>query len=103
MPPFARCALKASAPKPCRGGDRIGIYFAESGASQRASVVVYDRARSAISDMEPATVDWPGVVQRGGLVSRDRDHAGAWPEGGARARPRQSRRRRRPAPASAST
>ena len=28
-----------------RGGDRVGIYFAESGASQRASVVVYDRAR----------------------------------------------------------
>ena len=44
-----------------RGGDRIGIYFAESGASQRASVVIYDRARSAISEMEPATVDWPRV------------------------------------------
>ena len=28
-----------------RGGDRVGIYFAESGASQRASVVVYDRAQ----------------------------------------------------------
>jgi 2-dehydro-3-deoxygluconokinase len=41
-----------------RGGDRVGIYFAESGASQRASVVVYDRARSAISEMEPGTIDW---------------------------------------------
>ena len=41
-----------------RGGDRVGIYFAESGASQRASVVVYDRARSAISEMAPGTVDW---------------------------------------------
>ena len=42
-----------------RGGDRLGVYFVESGASQRASVVVYDRARSAISEMEPATVNWP--------------------------------------------
>ena len=45
-----------------RGGDRVGIYFAESGASQRASVVVYDRARSAISEMSPGTIDWPTVV-----------------------------------------
>ena len=44
-----------------RGGDRVGIYFAESGASQRASVVVYDRARSAISEMAPGTVDWSRV------------------------------------------
>src|ERR1700756_3657090 len=29
-----------------RGGDRVGIYFAETGASQRASTVVYDRAQS---------------------------------------------------------
>jgi 2-dehydro-3-deoxygluconokinase len=41
-----------------RGGDRIGIYFAESGASQRASVVIYDRARSAISEIEPGAVNW---------------------------------------------
>jgi 2-dehydro-3-deoxygluconokinase len=44
-----------------RGGDRIGIYFAESGASQRASVVVYDRARSAISEMEPTAIEWSKV------------------------------------------
>jgi 2-dehydro-3-deoxygluconokinase len=44
-----------------RGGDRVGIYFAESGASQRASVVVYDRAKSAISDMTPGTIDWAKV------------------------------------------
>ena len=44
-----------------RGGDRVGIYFAESGASQRASVVVYDRARSAISEMTPGTIDWAKV------------------------------------------
>jgi 2-dehydro-3-deoxygluconokinase len=46
-----------------RGGDRVGIYFAESGASQRASVVVYDRARSAISEMTPGTVDWFRVCE----------------------------------------
>lgn len=44
-----------------RGGDRVGIYFAESGASQRASVVVYDRARSAIGEMTPGTVDWTSL------------------------------------------
>jgi 2-dehydro-3-deoxygluconokinase len=44
-----------------RGGGRVGIYFSESGASQRASVVVYDRAHSAVSEMTPGTIDWPGV------------------------------------------
>jgi 2-dehydro-3-deoxygluconokinase len=46
-----------------RGGDRLGIYFTETGASQRASTVIYDRARSAISDMDPAAVDWDGVMR----------------------------------------
>src|SRR6516165_9999980 len=32
-----------------RSGERVGIYFAETGASQRASTVIYDRAHSAIS------------------------------------------------------
>lgn len=41
-----------------RRGDRVGIYFAEAGASQRASTVVYDRARSAISEMDPDAVNW---------------------------------------------
>ena len=41
-----------------RGGDRVGIYYAETGASQRASTIVYDRARSAISEMDPGAVDW---------------------------------------------
>ncbi len=47
-----------------RGGDRIGIYFAEAGASQRASNVIYDRARSAISELEPGSLDW-GTIFRG--------------------------------------
>ncbi len=46
-----------------RGGDRVGIYFVEAGASQRASNVIYDRARSAISELEPGTVDWGKVFQ----------------------------------------
>jgi len=41
-----------------RGGQRVGIYFTESGASQRASVVIYDRAHSAVSEMAPGDVDW---------------------------------------------
>jgi 2-dehydro-3-deoxygluconokinase len=44
-----------------RGGDRIGVYFVEAGASQRASSVIYDRAQSAISQLEPGTVDWAKV------------------------------------------
>jgi 2-dehydro-3-deoxygluconokinase len=46
-----------------RGGKRIGIYFAEAGASQRASTVIYDRAGSSISEMEPDAVDWNAVMQ----------------------------------------
>jgi 2-dehydro-3-deoxygluconokinase len=46
-----------------RGGSRIGIYFTETGASQRASTVIYDRAHSAISELEPTGVDWPAVMQ----------------------------------------
>ena len=45
-----------------RSGDRVGIYFAESGASQRASTVIYDRAHSAISRMTADAVDWSAVM-----------------------------------------
>lgn len=44
-----------------RGGDRIGIYFLESGASQRASKVTYDRAHSAIAEIKPGEVKWDEV------------------------------------------
>lgn len=44
-----------------RGGERIGIYFLETGASQRASVVVYDRAQSAISGVKPGEFDWDKI------------------------------------------
>jgi 2-dehydro-3-deoxygluconokinase len=44
-----------------RGGNRVGVYFTESGASQRASVVIYDRAHSAVSEMKPDDIDWNRV------------------------------------------
>jgi 2-dehydro-3-deoxygluconokinase len=44
-----------------RGGARVGIYFAETGASQRASQVVYDRGHAAISEMPPGSVPWHDV------------------------------------------
>ncbi len=46
-----------------RAGDRMGVYFLESGASQRASVVVYDRAHSAISEIQPGEVDWQKIFE----------------------------------------
>jgi 2-dehydro-3-deoxygluconokinase len=46
-----------------RGGSRVGIYFAESGASQRASTVIYDRAHSAISEMAADAVPWDRVME----------------------------------------
>jgi 2-dehydro-3-deoxygluconokinase len=46
-----------------RGGERLGIYFAESGASQRPSAVVYDRAHSAIGGIDPVALDWPQVMR----------------------------------------
>jgi 2-dehydro-3-deoxygluconokinase len=49
-----------------RGGDRVGIYYAETGASMRASTVIYDRARSAISELEPGTVKWGPIFEGAG-------------------------------------
>ena len=43
------------------GGDRLGIYFLETGAVSRGSKVVYDRAHSAIAEIEPGMVDWKSV------------------------------------------
>ena len=45
-----------------RSGRRVGIYFAETGASQRASTVIYDRAYSAVSEMDPDAVKWDAVM-----------------------------------------
>lgn len=45
------------------GGDRLGIYFLENGASCRGSKVVYDRAYSSISTIQPGMVDWDKVFE----------------------------------------
>ena len=45
-----------------RGGSRVGIYFAEAGASQRASTVIYDRAHSSISEMPADAIQWDAVM-----------------------------------------
>ena len=45
------------------GGDRLGIYFLETGAVSRGSKVVYDRAHSAISEIKPGMVDWKAVFK----------------------------------------
>jgi 2-dehydro-3-deoxygluconokinase len=45
-----------------RSGQRVGIYFAETGASQRPGTVIYDRAHSAISEIAPDAVKWADVM-----------------------------------------
>ena len=46
-----------------RGGDRVGIYFNEKGASQRPSKVIYDRAHSAIAEAQPSDFDWDAIFE----------------------------------------
>ena len=45
------------------GGPRLGIYFAEKGASQRASKVVYDRAGSSMALASRKDFDWPAMLK----------------------------------------
>ncbi len=49
-----------------RGGDRLGIYFLETGAVARGSKVVYDRAHSAFSKIEPGMINWDVVFKGAG-------------------------------------
>lgn len=46
-----------------RGGERLGIYFLETGAVARPSKVVYDRAHSAISEIRTGMIDWDSVFE----------------------------------------
>lgn len=50
----------------CRGGDRLGIYYLETGAAQRGSKVVYDRANSSAATIEPGMIDWKTVFEGAG-------------------------------------
>ena len=44
-----------------RGGERMGVYFLEQGAGQRAGKVIYDRAHSAIAEALSADFDWSQI------------------------------------------
>ncbi|MFI3280743.1 MAG: sugar kinase [Rikenellaceae bacterium] len=46
-----------------RGGDRVGIYFLETGASMRPSKVIYDRADSAIAKATAAEFDFDAIME----------------------------------------
>ena len=45
------------------GGERMGIYFLETGAVARASKVIYDRSHSSISEIEPGSIDWESILK----------------------------------------
>lgn len=46
------------------GGDRLGIYFLETGVGNRGSNVVYDRSNSAIAAIEENTFDWKKIFEK---------------------------------------
>ncbi|HOI28693.1 MAG TPA: sugar kinase [Melioribacteraceae bacterium] len=46
-----------------RGGERVGIYFLETGASQRASKVIYDRSNSSVSQIKSGDINWDVVMK----------------------------------------
>ena len=46
-----------------RGGDRVGIYYLESGASQRASKVIYDRSNSSVTTLTKNELDWEKIFE----------------------------------------
>ena len=46
------------------GGNRLGIYFLETGAVSRGSKVVYDRAHSAMAQIQPGMIDWEKVFDQ---------------------------------------
>lgn len=49
-----------------RGGERLGVYYLETGAAQRGSKVIYDRANSAVAAIQPGMVDWEQVFTGAG-------------------------------------
>lgn len=44
-----------------RGGNRLGVYYLETGATQRPSTVVYDRSGSSMTTVRPGEIDWDAV------------------------------------------
>ncbi len=49
-----------------RAGDRIGVYYLDPGANQRASRVTYDRSGSSIATARGADFDWDGILEGAG-------------------------------------
>lgn len=45
------------------GGDRLGLYYLETGAGTRGSNVVYDRANSSMATIEKGSIDWESVLK----------------------------------------
>ncbi len=66
---IGQCAINAlrkfgvNTSKVVKGGKRLGIYFVEKGASQRASKVIYDRAYSSISEAEAKDFNWNEIFE----------------------------------------
>jgi len=48
------------------GGERLGIYFLETGAVSRGSKVIYDRAHSSIAEIKPGMINWDKVFEGAG-------------------------------------
>ncbi len=46
-----------------RSGDRVGVYFLETGANQRPSKVIYDRAHSSVSECGSGDFDWASIFE----------------------------------------
>ncbi len=46
-----------------RGGDRVGLYYAETGASMRPSKVIYDRANSSIAEADPSDFNFDEIME----------------------------------------
>lgn len=49
-----------------RGGSRLGLYYYETGAAQRPSLVLYDRANSGAATIETGMIDWPKIFDNAG-------------------------------------
>lgn len=66
---IGQCAVNAlrkfgvDTSKMVRGGERLGVYFVEKGASQRASKVIYDRAHSAIAEASYLDFNWDAIFE----------------------------------------
>ena len=48
------------------GGDRIGVYYLETGACMRPSKVIYDRAQSSFAQIKPGMIDWDAIFEDAG-------------------------------------